>query len=294
MVINLFVDCRSGFQPLSLGKSSLLHGSPIFLTDSCEQRTTPVRRDFPSHAWSVFVQSTPQVTVKVLTRRSSFKAVQSLALMLRAITNEGGEQGTATLRWLMTQRWSEAIALVTEVDRTMLSSDVAWDTDWIRLNWKRRSSILAVMEFWGVRVNTEVTKDDRQTMEGTAVVKYISSLILPHLSLNSESCWCATHNFATSFLHFPCSPLPSGTWRTPGLFIPRCCLPTSSSVCLVFFPLSLCLARWSGQTWWTGDMIIPLQFVPLYHGQVFTWSDCLLSLGMDFLVVTWLSTSGDW
>ena len=43
---------------------------------------------------------------------------------------------------------------------------------------------------------------------------------------------------------FPCSPLPSGVWRTPGLSIPCCCLPTSSSVCLVFFPLSLCLARW--------------------------------------------------
>ena len=43
----------------------------------------------------------------------------------------------------------------------------------------------------------------------------------------------------------PCPPLPSGTWRTPGLSIPWCCLPTSSSsVCLVFFPLSLCLARW--------------------------------------------------
>ena len=43
---------------------------------------------------------------------------------------------------------------------------------------------------------------------------------------------------------FPCSPLPSGTWRTPGLSIPWCCLPTCSSVCLVFFPLSLCLAKW--------------------------------------------------
>ena len=43
---------------------------------------------------------------------------------------------------------------------------------------------------------------------------------------------------------FLCSPLPSETWRTPGLSIPWCCLPTSSSVFLVFFPLSLCLARW--------------------------------------------------
>ena len=45
---------------------------------------------------------------------------------------------------------------------------------------------------------------------------------------------------------FPCSPLPSGTWPTPGLSILWCCLPTSSSVCLAFFPLTLCLARfWS-------------------------------------------------
>ena len=46
------------------------------------------------------------------------------------------------------------------------------------------------------------------------------------------------------FSIFPCSPLPSRTCRTPGLSIPWCCLPTSSSVCPVFFPLSLCLARW--------------------------------------------------
>ena len=40
-----------------------------------------------------------------------------------------------------------------------------------------------------------------------------------------------------------CSPLPSGTWQTPGLSIPWCCLPTFFPVYLVFFPLSLCLAR---------------------------------------------------
>ena len=39
-----------------------------------------------------------------------------------------------------------------------------------------------------------------------------------------------------------------------------------------------------GQTWWTGDMSIPLQFVSLYNGQVFVWSDCLLDLGTNFLI----------
>ena len=41
-----------------------------------------------------------------------------------------------------------------------------------------------------------------------------------------------------------CSPLPSWTWQTPGPSIPWCCLLISFSVCFVFFPLSLCLARW--------------------------------------------------
>ena len=43
---------------------------------------------------------------------------------------------------------------------------------------------------------------------------------------------------------FPCSPLPSGTWRTPGLSIPWCCFPASSSVWSAFFFLTLCLAKW--------------------------------------------------
>ena len=39
------------------------------------------------------------------------------------------------------------------------------------------------------------------------------------------------------------------------------------------------------QTWWTGDMTIPLQFASLYDRQeVFVWSSCLLDLGTDSLV----------
>ena len=66
----------------------------------------------------------------------------------------------------------------------------------------------------------------------------ISSILWPRGSFGHHR-WL--HN---QFPPFSCSLLPSGTWRTPGLSIPGCCLPTSSSVCLVFFPLSLCLARW--------------------------------------------------
>ena len=84
---------------------------------------------------------------------------------------------------------------------------------------------------------------------------------------------------------FPCSPLPSGTWRTPGLSIPWCCLPTSSSVCLVFFPLSLYLARWFWPDLMNGRHDHTLQFSSLYASKkVFVWSDFLLYFGTDFLV----------
>ena len=65
-----------------------------------------------------------------------------------------------------------------------------------------------------------------------------------HISLNCEGHWGTTDDLQSFFSIFPCSPLPCGTCRTPGLSIPWCFLPTSSSVCPVFFSLSLCLAGW--------------------------------------------------
>ena len=84
---------------------------------------------------------------------------------------------------------------------------------------------------------------------------------------------------------FPCSPLPSGTWRNTGLSIPWCCLPTSSSVCLVFFPLSLCLAIWfwldpmNGRHDHTTAVCVSLQWP---GGLCVVW--LLLNLGTDFHV----------
>ena len=73
---------------------------------------------------------------------------------------------------------------------------------------------------------------------------------LSHLSFNCKGHWGTTNDFQPVSSIFPCSPLPSRTWRTPGLSILWCCLPTFSPVCLVFLPLSLCLARW----FWTDLM----------------------------------------
>ena len=65
-----------------------------------------------------------------------------------------------------------------------------------------------------------------------------------HLSLNCEGRWGTTDDFTTSFLHF--SLFSTALWdlANSNLSIPWSCLPTSSSVCFVFFPLSLCFVRW--------------------------------------------------
>ena len=87
------------------------------------------------------------------------------------------------------------------------------------------------------------------------------------------------------FSIFPCSPLLSGTCRTPGLSIPWCCLPTPSFVRLVFFPLSLCLARRFWPDLMNGKHDHTLQFASLYdRHEIFVVSNWLLDLGTDFLV----------
>ena len=55
-----------------------------------------------------------------------------------------------------------------------------------------------------------------------------------HLSLNNGGSLGHHRWLHNQFPPFFYSQLPSGTWWTPSLAIPWCCLPTSSSVCLVF------------------------------------------------------------
>ena len=86
-----------------------------------------------------------------------------------------------------------------------------------------------------------------------------------HQSFNREGRCGTTDDFATSFLHFSLFSTAFWDLRTPGLSLPWCCLLTFSSVCLVFFPFHCALRDGFGQTWWTGNMTIPLQlFQPQY------------------------------
>ena len=81
---------------------------------------------------------------------------------------------------------------------------------------------------------------------------------------------------------FLCSPLPSGTCRTPSPDVVFPPLPLSA---LSSSPFHRALQDGFGQTWWTGNMTIPLQFASLYDRQeVIVWSNCLLDLGTDFLI----------
>ena len=110
----------------------------------------------------------------------------------------------------------------------------------------------------------------------------ISSLIYPLTPRGVGAPWM---NLKPIAFIFSCSPLPSGTWRTPACpfldvvfqLLPLSALSSSSFHCA--------LQNGFGQTWWTGNMTIPLQFASLHDRQeVFGWSDCLLDLGTDFLV----------
>ena len=75
----------------------------------------------------------------------------------------------------------------------------------------------------------------------TIIIIIIIIIIYP---ITARIAWATQTILPPVFSIFPCSPMPSGTWRTLGLSIPWCCLLTFFSVCLVFFPLSLCFSRW--------------------------------------------------
>ena len=87
---------------------------------------------------------------------------------------------------------------------------------------------------------------------------------------------------------FFCSPLPSGIWRTPGLFIPWRCLSTTSSLCLVICPLSLCLTRcflpdlMIGRRDYTTAVCVSLPWSGGLRGPIACWI-----LAQTSSVVTW-------
>ena len=87
------------------------------------------------------------------------------------------------------------------------------------------------------------------------------------------------------FSIFPVLHCPLGLGELQSCSFSDVVFPPLPLSALSSYPFHCALQDGSGQTWWTGDMTIPLQFVSIYGGQeVFVWSDCLLDLGTDFLV----------
>ena len=76
-----------------------------------------------------------------------------------------------------------------------------------------------------------------------------------HRFLNGEGLWGTTDDFATSFLHFIL--FSTALWD---LANSRLLSALSSS------PFHCALQGVFGQTWWTGNVTIPLQFAPLSSG----------------------------
>ena len=88
-----------------------------------------------------------------------------------------------------------------------------------------------------------------------------------HLSLNCESCWGTTDDFATNSLHFPVFHCPMGLGELQACPFPDVVFPPLFLSALSSSPFRCKLQDGSGQTWWTWDMTILLQFASLYHGQ---------------------------
>ena len=87
------------------------------------------------------------------------------------------------------------------------------------------------------------------------------------------------------FMFFPVLHCPLGLAKLQACPFPGVVFPPLPLSALSSPPLPCTLQDGFGQTWWTGNMTIPLQFASPYDSQeVFVWSNCVLDFGTDFLV----------
>ena len=83
---------------------------------------------------------------------------------------------------------------------------------------------------------------------------------------------------------FPVLQCPLGLGELQACPFPDVVFPPLLLSALSSFPFHCALQDGFGQTWWTGNMTIPLQFASFYDRQeTFMWSYCLLDLGAAFI-----------
>ena len=122
-------------------------------------------------------------------------------------------------------------------------------------------------------------------LDGCAVLYSVHTS--PHLSLSCEGLWGTTDDLTTGFLHFSVLHCLQGLGELQACPFPDVVFPPLPLSAMSSSPFHCALQEIDGfgQTWWMEDMTILLQFVSLYDGQeVFVRSNCLLDLGMDFLI----------
>ena len=86
--------------------------------------------------------------------------------------------------------------------------------------------------------NKEACAEIQQAIRPREDFLSIVSLI-SQISLNRKGSWGTTDDFSTSFLHFFLFSTALWDLANSRPVHPWCCLPTSSSVCLVFFPFTV-------------------------------------------------------
>ena len=102
----------------------------------------------------------------------------------------------------------------------------------------------------------------------------LSSSLNPRGSLEHQR-WF--HNQFPPF--FPVLHCPLGLGELQACPFPDVVFPPLSLSALSSSPFHCALQDGFGQTWWTGNMTIPLQFASFYDRQeIFMWSNCLLDL----------------
>ena len=133
---------------------------------------------------------------------------------------------------------------------------------------------------WGHR-GCSVTCNTRQCF--VKPILLTSRHLTYHVTLGSLGHHRWFHNqFPPFFLVIHC---PLGFGKLQACLFPDVVFPSLPLSALSSSPFHCALQDGFGQTWWPGDMFIPLQFASLYDSQeIFVWSDCLLNLGTDFLV----------
>ena len=205
--------------------------------------------------------------------------------------------------WLSNSNISSELLILLQLNLIWWHIIVSWIVlwkDWIAVFWSgqghKKGSKFQWMFIWMLSLNCltlcnqtwygDASSWARDLCNKISLLSSSSSLISSYLSLNHEGCWGTTDNFATSFLHFfPVLHCPLGLGRLQACPFPDVVFPLLPLSAVFSSRFHCALLDGFGQTWWTVDITIPLQFATLYDGQeVFMWSHCLLDLGMDSIV----------